>query len=114
MAVQAANVAAMAGGIPNMASFLVGLVAGFAMSVAGLPVMTLGLGIYLPFYLSSGAVFGALARLAFEHAHKGEDPATKAPKEARWQTVASGLMGGESLVGVMVALVALAGMVFGG
>ncbi|MGN0055431.1 MAG: OPT/YSL family transporter [Atopobiaceae bacterium] len=114
VAVQAANVAAMAGGIPNMASFVVGLVAGFAMSVAGLPVMTLGLGIYLPFYLSSGAVFGALARLAFEHAHKNDDPAKKAPKEARWQTVASGLMGGESLVGVIVALVALAGMVFGG
>lgn len=114
VAVQAANVAAMAGGIPNMASFVVGLVAGFAMSVAGLPVMTLGLGIYLPFYLSSGAVFGALARLAFEHAHKDDDPAAKAPKEARWQTVASGLMGGESLVGVIVALVALAGMVFGG
>ncbi|MGN0287469.1 MAG: OPT/YSL family transporter [Atopobiaceae bacterium] len=114
VAVQAANVAAMAGGIPNMASFVVGLVAGFAMAVAGLPVMTLGLGIYLPFYLSSGAVFGALARLAFEHAHKGDDPAAKAPKEARWQTVASGLMGGESLVGVIVALVALAGMVFGG
>lgn len=114
VAVQAANVAAMAGGIPNLMGFVIGLVAGFVMALANLPVMTLGLGVYLPFYLSSGAAIGALVRLVFERVNKGRDPKEFALREARWQTVASGMLGGESLVGVLVALVTLAGMVFGG
>lgn len=114
VAVQAANVAAMAGGIPNVTGFVVGLVAGCAMSLAGLPVMTLGLGVYLPFYMSSGAAVGALVRLVFEHRQKGRDEGETARKEARWQTVASGMLGGESLVGVLVALVTLVGMMVAG
>jgi uncharacterized oligopeptide transporter (OPT) family protein len=108
VSVQATNVAAMAGGIPHIPAFVVGLVAGCAMALAGLPVMTLGLGVYLPFYLSSGAVLGAAVSLFLKRRHKADAAAAVAAKEARTQAVASGILGGESLVGVLIALVALA------
>lgn len=99
VAPQASMVAAMVGGIPHLPAFLIGLAAGFILYLLRLPVMTLGLGIYLPFYLSLTAFLGACvklvtARLAPTFDHSG-----------RGLIIASGLLGGEAVVGVIIALI---------
>ena len=57
---QASAVAAMVGGISHMPAFLIGLIAAIILYIVNFPVMTLGLGVYLPFYLSMTAFIGAL------------------------------------------------------
>ena len=114
VATQATNVAAMAGGIAHVPAFIVGIIAGCVLAILGLPVITLGIGVYLPFVMSSGAAIGAAVRIIFDRLHKDDAPEDVAARAARASTVASGLLGGESLVGVLIALVALASMVISG
>jgi uncharacterized oligopeptide transporter (OPT) family protein len=67
--------------------------------------MTLGLGIYLPFYLSlTAAIGGALKLLADRFAPKFTESGTG-------DIMAPGLLGGEAVVGVILALIqAISGM----
>lgn len=102
---QAAAVAAMVGGIPHVPAFWIGLIGGFVLYLIKFPVTTLGLGIYLPFNLSITAAVGGLIKVLV----------TKfAPEWDRKGTgliIASGLLGGEAVVGVVIALVqAIQGM----
>ena len=96
---QAAAVASMVGGISHMPAFLIGLALTTVLYVMGLPVTTLGLGVYLPFYLSATAfVGGALSFILSKVAPK--------VKESGNDTiVAAGMLGGEGVVGVVIALV---------
>lgn len=99
VAPQAAMVAAMVGGIPHMASFLIGLAAGFVLYIVNFPVMTLGLGVYLPFYLSLTAFVGGVGKFIVEKA------APKFDKGGNGLIIASGLLGGEAVIGVIIALI---------
>ena len=104
---QASVVATMVSGIPNMPAFVMGLVAGIALYCLGLPSMMLGLGVYLPFYMSLSAPIGALVKLVYDKV-RGESPkdaAAELSHEDNGIIVASGLLGGESIVGVIIALV---------
>ena len=96
---QAAAVAAMVGGIPNITAFIVGLVAGCVLYFTKFPVMTLGLGVYLPFYLSATAFIGGLLKFIVERA------APDWNKKGSGLIIASGLLGGEAVVGVVIAIV---------
>lgn len=101
VAAQASVVASMVGGIPDLPVFLAGAAAGCLLYLVGAPVITLGLGIYLPFYLSFTIAIGALVRVVTERIW---------PKIKERQTgtiVAAGLLGGESIMGVIIALVAV-------
>jgi putative OPT family oligopeptide transporter len=100
-AAQASAIASMIGGVSNVPAFVIGVIGGAALFLIGAPVLTLGLGIYLPFYLSLTVSLGMLIRLVCEKV---------APKwfEENGNIVASGLLGGESVVGVIIALVAVA------
>ena len=104
VAAQASVVATMITGIPSIPAFVVGLVAGIGLYCLGLPSMMLGLGVYLPFYMSLSAPIGALAKVVY-------DRVRKTPNDDNGMVVASGLLGGESIVGVVIALVTvLSGM----
>lgn len=113
---QASVVATMVSGIPSVPAFALGLAAGFALYLAGFPAMMLGLGIYLPFYMSLTAFLGALAKVVYDAVCKRRRaklaPEERAAREkAQAETglvVSSGLLGGESVVGVLVALTAVA------
>ena len=83
--------------------------------------MMLGLGVYLPFYMSLTAALGALAKAVYDRvgAAKAQKPgstASDAPHgteaetthEERGIIVASGVLGGESIVGVIIALASVA------
>ncbi len=104
---QASVVATMVSGIPSVPSFAIGLAAGIALYCLGLPSMMIGLGVYLPFYLSLSASLGALAKLAYDKLHKeaGKDRDAELSHDDTGVIVASGFLGGESIVGVVIALV---------
>ena len=106
---QASVVATMVSGIPSIPAFVVGLLSGVALYAAGLPAMMFGLGVYLPFYMSSTAALGALVKWAYDrvrHARGGEDAGEAG--EENGVLVASGVLGGESIVGVIIALASVA------
>ena len=98
---QASVVATMVSGIPSVPAFVVGLLGGVALYWAGLPAMMFGLGVYLPLYMSLTAALGAGAKWVYERlcAARGIGDG-----EERGIVVASGVLGGESIVGVAIAL----------
>lgn len=109
VATQSSVVATMVTGIPNPAAFWVGLAAGVGLYCLGFPTMMLGLGVYLPFYLSLTGALGGLVKLVYDRLAKrqGEDGDTELSHEDTGIVVASGLLGGESIVGVVIAMVAV-------
>lgn len=116
VAAQASVVATMVAGIPSVPAFLVGLAVGFALYLLGAPAMMLGLGIYLPFYMSLTAFLGAMAKMAYDAVcarRRAKLPPDEAAARLKAQdetglVVASGLLGGESVVSVVIALAAVA------
>lgn len=130
VAAQASVVATMVSGIPSVPAFILGLAGGIALYCLGVPSMMLGLGIYLPFYMSLTAAVGALIKVAYDRlgargkagaaadsAERGASPAGGADSrqdvaetshEESGIIVASGVLGGESIVGVLIALASVA------
>jgi uncharacterized oligopeptide transporter (OPT) family protein len=115
IAAQASVVATMISGIPSVPAFILGFIVGLILYLLGAPAMMLGLGIYLPFYLSFSAFLGAMAKIIYDRIGERRTRAssfteTAARREERDRTglvVASGLLGGESVVGVLIAFVSV-------
>lgn len=99
IAPQAGAVAAMVGGIPHVPAFVIGLVLGCVLYCLNFPVMTLGLGVYLPFYLSATAFLGGALKFVVEKVAPEWD------KKGTGLIIASGLLGGEAVIGVIIALI---------
>lgn len=110
---QATVVATMVSGIPNLPAFLIGLGAGLVLYLVGFPSMMLGLGVYLPFYLSATGFVGALAKMAADgiakvrarHQTEEERETATSARNITGMLIASGLLGGESVLGVVLALI---------
>ncbi len=115
VAAQASVVATMVTGVPSVAAFAIGIVAGMALQWAGLPAMMIGLGVYLPFYMSFSGFLGAMVKVAVDAVQKRRlanlTPEQRAQREADAQetglVIASGVLGGESIVGVILAMLAV-------
>lgn len=123
---QASVVATMVSGIPSVSAFALGLVAGVALYCLGIPSMMLGLGVYLPFYMTLSASLGAAVKIAYDrvasirNAGANGDATTNAntgtdetSHEETGIIVASGVLGGESIVGVIIALASVASGLLG-
>ena len=123
---QASVVATMVSGIPSVSAFVLGLAAGVALYCLGIPSMMLGLGVYLPFYMTLSASLGAAVKIAYDRvAAIGNTRAsgnvaanvdTRADETSHEETgiiVASGVLGGESIVGVIIALASVASGLLG-
>jgi uncharacterized oligopeptide transporter (OPT) family protein len=82
-------------------AFLIGLFVGLALFLMKVPSATLGLGVYLPIYISSIMGLGALASLVFTR-KTGKEKSQK-----RIGLVASGLLGGEGITGVLIAILSM-------
>ncbi len=65
IATQASVVATMISGIPSIPAFAIGLGVGFILYLLRLPSMMIGLGVYLPFYLSFTAFIGLLIKFIY-------------------------------------------------
>ncbi len=98
-AAQAGAVAAMVGGISHVPAFVVGLVLAFILYLVNFPVMTLGLGVYLPFYMSATAFIGGALKFIVDRW------LPKAEENGTGTVIASGVLGGEAIVGVVIALI---------
>ncbi|MGI5873287.1 MAG: OPT/YSL family transporter [Bacillota bacterium] len=107
-AAQAGVVAGMVQGIASMPAFVIGLVIGGALYCLNVPVMTLGLGIYLPFYLSLTAFLGGMVKVVIDliqkAAAKGKEK-EEVKEGGNGLIIASGLLGGEAIAGVVIALI---------
>ena len=79
--------------------FWIGLAVGCLLYIVNFPVMTLGLGVYLPFYLSLTAFIGGAVRFIVQKA------APAFEKKGTAVIIASGLLGGEAVLGVIIAIV---------
>lgn len=99
---QANVVATMVAGIPSVPAFVVGLVGGTILYCVGIPAMMIGLGVYLPLYMSLTTGLGAVIRIVFNRVVAARK-IDKAVAEETGAVVASGVLGGESIVGVIIA-----------
>lgn len=105
---QASVVATMVSGIPNVPAFSLALLAGVVLHCLRIPAMMLGLGVYLPFYMSFSAFLGTLVKFAYDRLSAGKEDADEVGI-----MVASGVLGGESIVGVIIAFASVLGGLFG-
>ena len=123
---QASVVATMVSGIPSVSAFAPGLVAGVALYCLGIPSMMLGLGVYLPFYMTLSASLGAAVKIAYDRVasirnarvsgNVATNANTGADETSHEETdiiIASGVLGGESIVGVIIALASVASGLLG-
>lgn len=123
---QASVVATMVSGIPSVSAFVLGLAAGVALYCLGIPSMMLGLGVYLPFYMTLSASLGAAVKIAYDRVatigntrasgNVAANAGTRADETSHEETgiiVASGVLGGESIVGVIIALASVASGLLG-
>ncbi len=96
MAPQAFAVKSMVEGLPHPWAFVAGLAVGLSLTLKGAPGMTVGIGMYLPLVISLTAGAGGLAALLV---------GKRRPLwEEKGVLIASGLLGGEGITGVLLAL----------
>ena len=79
---------------------------GLAVEVLGIPILPFAVGLYLPIHLSAGIMSGGVVRLCTEKRKKSSEAEKKAPVDSRI-LYTSGLIAGEGLVGVLLAIFAL-------
>ena len=102
IALQASIVATVINGIPFLGIFFIGLAAGLILSLLNLPVLTFGIGIYVPFYLTSTVFLGGLASFFGNRISKKSN--------SKLLLISNGLMSGEAIVGVILSVMAYIGL----
>lgn len=99
IAPQAYAVSIMLKGLPNVTAFWIGLLIGFGLYVFNIPGMTLGLGVFLPMTISaavfSGGIIGLLLKKVILRDRKSD----------RVSIIAAGMLGGEGIAGVTIAII---------
>ena len=95
---QASIVASVVHGIPFIKIFWIGLVLGMLLNSAKLPVLTFGIGVYLPFYLTIPVFLGGLISLIINNFSK--------KTSEKFLLLSNGLMAGEAIVGVIISILA--------
>ena len=102
IALQASIVATVINGIPFLGIFFAGLIFGMVLSLLNLPVLTFGIGIYVPFYLTLTVFLGGLiSYFANRHSKK---------LHSNLLLLSNGLMSGEAIVGVILSVAAYIGL----
>ena len=102
IALQASIVATVINGIPFLGIFFAGLIFGMVLSLLNLPILTFGIGIYVPFYLTSTVFLGGLiSYFATRHSKK---------LHSNLLLLSNGLMSGEAIVGVILSVAAYIGL----
>jgi uncharacterized oligopeptide transporter (OPT) family protein len=94
---QAYAVSMMVGGLPNTVSFVIGLFIGLILYLLNLPGMTLGIGIYLPMTISTAAFIGGAIRFIVSK--------VKPDFQDKGVIISSGMLGGEGVTGVLIAII---------
>ena len=90
------------------ALILVGVFIAIVVEILGIPVLPFAVGMYLPFSLSAGIMAGGIVRI-FVEKKKGTEAEKKARTD-RGLLFTSGMIAGEGLVGIALAILAVAGI----
>ena len=95
---QASIVSSVIHGIPFIKIFWIGLILGMLLNTAKLPILTFGIGIYLPFYLTIPVFTGGLIVLVVNRFSK--------KSSEKFLLLSNGFMAGEAIVGVIISILA--------
>lgn len=101
----------MGGNLPWTLVFA-GAFIGIVVEVLGIPVLPFAVGLYLPIHLSTPMMIGGLVRL-FQEKKKGMDEKAKKDMLDNGVLYCSGLIAGEGLVGILLAVFAIIPMADG-
>ncbi|MEG0771903.1 oligopeptide transporter, OPT family [Clostridium sp.] len=101
----------MTGELPWPLVFVGASIAVFC-QLAGLPILPVALGIYLPIHLNAGILVGGIVRIFVERKFKNDETAKK-DKVETGILLASGLVAGDALMGIVVAGIATFGLNIG-
>ena len=94
---QASAVASMASGLGSSPVFFIGMAVGLVLFLFNIPASAIGLGIYLPSYISMVVGAGYILSLIVKKITKASDDTMN--------LISSGLLGGEGITGVIVAII---------
>ncbi len=97
----------MAGNLPWVLVFIGALIA-VVVEIIGIPVLPFAIGIYLPVHLNACVMIGGLIRLAMDKLIKNEDKKKKSVDNGI--LFCSGMIAGEGIVGIILALLAIFGV----
>ena len=89
------------------ALILIGIFVAIVVEILGIPVLPFAVGMYLPFSLSAGIMAGGVVRWILERRKTNDEKEKKASIE-RGTLFTSGLIAGEGLMGVILAICAVA------
>ena len=89
------------------ALILIGVFVAIVVEILGIPVLPFAVGMYLPFSLSAGIMAGGVVRWILER-RKTKDEKEKKASIERGTLFTSGLIAGEGLMGVILAICAVA------
>ena len=89
------------------ALILIGIFVAIVVEILGIPVLPFAVGMYLPFSLSAGIMAGGVVRWILER-RKTDDEKEKKASIERGTLFTSGLIAGEGLMGVILAICAVA------
>ena len=97
----------MEGNLPWTLVFI-GVFIAIVVEIVGIPVLPFAIGIYLPVHLNVCIMIGGLVRLAFNKMKKDEEE--KRATVSDGILFCSGMIAGEGLVGILLALLAVFGV----
>jgi len=88
---------------------ITGVVLAFVVEMLGIPVLPFAIGVYLPIQLSACIMVGGLVRLYFDR-KKFASEQEKTATANRGVLYCSGMIAGEGLVGILLAVLAVLGV----
>ena len=98
----------MGGDLPWGLVFI-GVCIAVCIEILGLPVLPIAIGVYLPFHLSAGIMLGGVVRWFVEKQQYADEKAKNDAVQAGI-LYASGLVAGEGLIGILLAVLAVLGV----
>ncbi len=87
----------------------IGVVIGIMCELVKIPVLPFALGIYLPIHLNAATLVGGVIRSFVEKKYKSDEYELKA-RDERGILLSSGLVAGDALIGILIAIFAAAGI----
>lgn len=88
---------------------VIGITFGVMCELMKIPVLPFALGLYLPIYLSTGVLIGGIVRVLVDKKFKNRDAQLKEQTE-KGILLASGMVAGDALVGILIAIFAILGV----
>ncbi len=98
----------MGGKLPWTLVF-VGVFLAIGLEILRVPVMPFAIGLYLPIYLNASIMIGGVVRLCMD-SRKNVDAGTKERQSTDGTLYCAGMIAGEGLVGIALAILAVAGL----